>query len=94
MQEEARLMLVTRAEVLKHFEVEKGRITTPGRFEGERLYIPYFWERALDGWQDVEEDDGTAVFFIMPEDCEEFPELKSKTEVRVIQREDGFIVEV
>jgi hypothetical protein len=82
-----------RQEVLQQFEVKEGRICSPGRFEGEMLYVPYFWEKGVDGWQDEEEEDGTLVFFVMPEDSTQFPELRSKTEVRLYQRDDGFICE-
>ena len=90
-------MRATRDDILEHFTIEDGRIVSPGRFEGQRIYVPYFWDAVQDGWQDDEEYEGdiqTAVFFITPEDRQQFPELESKLEVRVRQIDDGFIVEV
>ena len=28
---------------------ERGIISSPGKFEGEMMYLPYFWETSLDG---------------------------------------------
>jgi hypothetical protein len=35
---------------------EDGRIKTPGKFEGEMLYLPKFWEESLDGLADTNRD--------------------------------------
>jgi hypothetical protein len=36
-----------------------GRITDPGKFEGEPIFAPYFWDLALQGFAD---DDNGQVF--------------------------------
>jgi len=75
------------------FEIDKeGTITTPGKFEGESRYVPYYWEKALDGWADLE-DDNRYVFYVFPEDVKEFPELAKKKDVTIYLREDGFVYE-
>jgi len=33
---------------------ERGMITSPGKFEGEMIYMPYFYDMMLDGMGDVE----------------------------------------
>ena len=83
-----------RAEVLKDYRVdERGVIRSPGKFEGEMLYVPHFWEAYLDGGAD--RDDGTTLGFdVTAEDKREFPELKGRRTVRLRVREDGFVVEV
>ncbi|MGH9890685.1 MAG: hypothetical protein ACREA0_01615 [bacterium] len=41
---------MTREEILKKFTVnEHGIIQSPGKFEGEMLYAPYFYDATLDG---------------------------------------------
>lgn len=84
----------TRAAVLKYYKVDRnGYIRSPGKFEGERVYVPYFWDKALEGWYDWEEDDIVG-FKVAPEDRLEFPELGAKDEVRLAQTDDGFVTEV
>jgi len=37
------------------------RITAPGKFEGEPIFAPYYWDVALQGFADS--DDGTTYTF-------------------------------
>jgi hypothetical protein len=85
---------VDRTAILKHYDVDvNGRIRSPGKFEGEMLYVPYFWDVGLDGFADT--DNGTVWGFkVTKEDKLMFPELKRKRSVRLAERDDGFVVEV
>lgn len=87
-----------RADVLNGYSVSHGRICTPGRFEGEAIYAPYFWAMVMDG--DGEElanmDDGgwqyASLVEVTDEDRAEFPELRADTvNILVIQSDVGFI---
>lgn len=71
-----------------------GRIQNPGKFEGELVYVAYYWECFLEGMAD--RDDGKVLGFdIQGEDREVFPELgDSKRTVRIMERDDGKVVEV
>jgi len=83
-----------RAEVYKAYKVdERGTIRSPGKFEGEMLYVPYFWDAYLNGCAD--RDDGNVLGFdILPEDREQFPELgRRRRTVKLYQRGDGFVCE-
>jgi hypothetical protein len=85
---------MTRAQILADYRVsESGRIESPGKFEGEMLYVPFFWDAFLNGMAD--RDGGTVIGFdITPEDRQMFPELgKRKRTVRIYQRDDGFVCE-
>lgn len=84
---------MTREKILQDYEVDtNGIIRSPGKFEGEMLYVPYFWEVFLDGGAD--RDNGTILGFdLTPEDKAQFPELKGKRTVRLYQRDDGFVCE-
>jgi hypothetical protein len=85
---------MNRKGILEAYDVsERGTITNPGQFEGEMLYVPYFWESFLDGFAD--RDDGRVLGFdVSAEDKIEFPELKSRRTVKLYQRDDGFVCEV
>jgi len=46
-----------------------GRIKTPGKFEGEMLYLPKFWADSLDGLADLNAD-GSIGLDVIDEDIE------------------------
>lgn len=83
-----------RSEILETFLIQNERIATPGKFEKEALYVPYFWDKGLDGWADAEADNGDFIFIVMPEDFAEFPELRYKKAIRLHEDEQGSIREV
>jgi hypothetical protein len=44
---------MTAAEIRKEYTHDaNGRITQPGKFEGEPIFAPYFWNIALEGFAD------------------------------------------
>ena len=73
---------------------ETGRITDPGKFEGQMIYIPHFWEAYLNGCAD--RDDGRVLGFdITPDDRADFPEIPNrKRTIRIMETDLGFVVEV
>lgn len=85
----------TRQRYLDQYTVRDGRIRNPGRFEGEMIYVPYYWDCYLTGGG-ADRDDGTMLGFdITAEDRAIFPELgRRRRTVRLYQREDGFVVEI
>jgi hypothetical protein len=85
---------MTRAQIELDYTVDDhGRINSPGKFEGEMVYMPYFWDAYLDGFAD--DDDGeTLSFNITPEDREQFPELGCRRTLQLYVRDDGFVCEV
>lgn len=86
---------MTRIEIETEYKVENGRIVSPGQFEGEMIYAPYFWDLALNGGSDQDEyfEDGgwAAVLSVSDEDREEFPELRNAAEISIFQNDSGFI---
>jgi len=85
---------MTRQLVLNTYDVDShGRITNPGMFKGEGLYVPHFWEVYLDGFAD--RDDGKVLGFdVTAEDKAEFPELEGRRTLKLVQRDDGLVCEV
>lgn len=68
-------------------------VKRPGKFQGEPRYVPYYWDAYLAGCAD--RDDGrTLGFDVTQEDKELFPELRKRRTVKLIQSDDGFVVEV
>lgn len=83
---------MTRNEIEKQYDIQNGIIRSPGKFEGEAIYVPYFWEIYLDGFAD--RDDGDILLFdVSAEDKKEFPELKKRHVVKLYCRDDGFVCE-
>lgn len=82
-----------RATIEQDYKVDaNGVIRTLGQFEGEMLYVPYFWDAFLNGFAD--NDDGRILRFkVTDDDRIQFPELKRKRSVRLYQRDDGFVCE-
>jgi len=69
---------------------DHGRICTPGKFEGEPIWVPYFWEIWLDGGAD--DDDGYYIGFdLTPDDVREWPELEACSRVELWQDDSGFV---
>lgn len=85
--------LNARQRIERDYQIVNGVIRSPGRFEGEAIYVPYFWESYLDGMADY--DDGrTLGFKIEAIDRQLFPEIsKRKRTIRLYQRDDGFVCE-
>lgn len=84
---------MTRSDILTHYKVEGGVIRSPGKFEGEPLYVPYFWDAFMNGMADSDHQ-GILGFDVTEEDKKEFPELKRRRVVKLSEREDSFVVEV
>jgi len=86
---------MTREEILKMYEVDNnGVIRSPGKFEGEMLYVPYLWNCILDGDGDIMDDSQGNMFIrlhIEPEDIEQFPELEGTETVDLYETEQGFV---
>ena len=72
------------------YSVSNGRITDPGRFEGEQRYAPYFYGVYLDGGAD--NDDGEVLTFNLgPQDWLLYPELQGCRRVLMFISEQGFV---
>lgn len=74
-------------------------IRRPGKFEGEMYYVPYFWDRVMEGGSgdtlyepDAEDASPYEVFEIEAEDRKLFPELKDVYSLWLYERGDGFVI--
>jgi hypothetical protein len=91
---------MTRLEILEAFNVHNGLITTPGKFEGEPIYAPYFYAFGHDECEVLSHADDTAGEFaalIRPfaTDHTEFPELhenqKAPAYILLTESSTGFV---
>lgn len=82
---------MNRKEILENYDVDKyGIITSPGKFEGEMLFVPHFYDVYLNGGAD---DCGKYVSIeITAEDRAEFPEIpKRLRKIQLIITSTGFV---
>ena len=87
-----------RKDVLALYTVnEHGIIISPGKFEGEMLYVPYLWSAVLEGYGEDEfadDEDGELIASyveITDNDRAEFPELENAVEARLSEDSQGFV---
>lgn len=86
-----------RSEILKQYTVDaNGRIASPGKFEGEPIFAPHFWQMGLEGFADS--DDGRVYGFRLKNgdpEFREFPELKKwlgrKRSLKLFEDSQGFV---
>jgi hypothetical protein len=70
---------MTRQDILSNYQIDANKIIRNlGKFEGEPVYVPYFWDCALQG---MYAEDVNGVFFmpLYQEDFIMFPELYLNT---------------
>jgi hypothetical protein len=75
-----------------HEGVGAGIIKTPGKYEGEMLYVPYLWE---SGNGDDTRGEAYEIYYVGADLVEAFPNDLSEGEAVVLyEREDGFVCEL
>ena len=65
-------------------------INTPGKFEGECIYVPFYYDSWGNGCAS-EEFGNVAFFAIMPDERKAFPELGSAYGLALEESEQGFV---
>jgi len=79
---------------MSDYQVKDGRITSPGKFEGCREYVPHFWEIGLDGFVEINSG-GVVTINILAEDRAKFPGAFGRRRVvRLVEDSQGFVNEV
>jgi len=83
---------MTRQEIIEAYTVNaRGVIVSPGKFESEPVFAPYFYGAMLDGFAD-EDIGGVAVINVTADDRREFPELDADTVAVALEESDsGFV---
>lgn len=101
-------MALSREEVMEQYKTtprhgrERGRacptVTSPGKFEGEPIYVVSMWDASLDGGADDEIPDPDTggessiyVVIVSDDDLKEYPELKDIYAVSLWATDNGFV---
>ena len=82
-----------RQEILESYNVgPHGVINSPGKFEADMLYAPYFYDLVMDGVgeEHMDGDRPISFFKVGPEDRAEFPELEGVYGVACYESDQGF----
>ena len=84
---------MTRDEILELYKVVNGKIVSPGKYEGEPAYVPYYWGLVLENMQDeiVDEEIGLYAFDLDSVDHAMWPELAGFTHLEIAEGSDGFV---
>jgi len=86
---------MTRDELLDTYDVDsRGVIQSPGKFEGEPLYVPHYWDMSGDGSCDMLTwSDGSTVYVVTLDatDYAEWPELTGVHALAMQESESGFV---
>jgi hypothetical protein len=78
------------------YTIVDGKITNPGKFEGEPSYAAYFYNELMDGSYDDSEsfdDGGDEVFYftVTDEEREQYPALAHVVCIALWETETGFV---
>lgn len=85
---------MNREELLRLFEVDGNDIIiSEGFFQGQALYIAYFWYFYVTGYTEDKQDEILS-FTVRGEDRAQFPILHGREKVRLQALADGRIIEV
>ncbi len=87
-------MTTTKAELERSYVTVDGIIRSPGKFEGEPIWAPYFYFGAGEyGFADFDGGEGKLAFILSAEDRAEFPDaFKPDTyAVSLWESEQGFV---
>ena len=83
------------AKVHEEYTVFDGIIRNPGKYELEHVWVPYYWDLALDGdGEDELNDDGEVMatrFVVDSEEAEAFG-LECGAMVEVSEDSQGFVI--
>jgi len=75
------------------YTTQHGTIISPGKFQGEGLYVPFFWELGLSGFADA--DEGSEFIFTLADALgrrfPEWPELDAFHYITLWEDHEGFV---
>jgi hypothetical protein len=85
-----------REAIEKDYKISRGgMIKSPGKFEGEMIYMPYFYGVFLEGGADGEDENGRIKVLVDNQDRLIFPELgKTRKHVIFTVDDSGFVNEL
>jgi hypothetical protein len=86
---------MTRQEVLETYSVRDGVIENLGKFEGEAIFVPAFWDESANGMcNEISFPDGETIYVaeLTDNDRKEWPEIDPDTFALLMSESDqGFV---
>ena len=86
---------MTRYELEQTYKVQGNRIVSPGKFELENIWAPYFWDIAMEGGAEEittpHNPHPVSRVPIEPDDVQQFPELDGFRAVELFEDDNGFV---
>ena len=83
---------MTRYELEQTYKVQGNRIVSPGKFESENIWAPYFWDIAMENGGKCEFNDKLVTLIaIVADDVQQFPELDGFRAVELFEDDNGFV---
>lgn len=83
---------MTRSDIEREYTVIRGQITSPGRFEGEPVFAPYFWDLGLNSSPDRIYANDDIAFDITDKHRQQFPELGDAKAIVLAELKNGDVV--
>jgi hypothetical protein len=86
--------MLTRNEIELEYRIEHGVILNAGKFEMQPLWTPYFYDIAMNGFNNGStylHETLHDMFSVDDEDRKQFPELKDSECVVITYSDDGFV---
>ena len=83
------------AKVHEEYTVVDGVIRNPGKFEGECVWVPYYWDLALNGEGEDELDENEEIAttkFVVDSEEEEAFGLECGATVELFEDPQGFVI--
>ena len=84
--------MITRQDIEREYTVCNGEIMSKGKFDGEPVWAPYFWDLALHGEADIETENGDSQFAITKEQRLMWPELGRAKTILLAELDTGDVV--
>ncbi len=82
---------MTRTEIEAMYQIDaEGFIDSEGPFKDTPMWLPFFWNAAMEGVAEMEYN-GISVFHIGEGERAEFPDLHDVTRLHVWMKKDGSI---
>ena len=83
--------MITREQIQAELQVDgHGIIRSPGKFEGEPVWVRWAYEVEMNGFAELTKYDGIQAVEVEAADVKEFPELEGCAFVLTEESEQGF----
>lgn len=87
--------MIRRADIENAFQIDEGGfICSPGMFQGEPLWVPYFWNLCMEVLGEGEGGEKEFLAVVDDDDRREFPELIGIKRIQLVETKDGKVTSI